>query len=143
MEVELTITDHYAMKTRIVVRQLPVTLGRDENADVCLKDPWASHRHCTLSEISGTLIICDLASKNGIFLHGHRVSESHLFPGDRFTIGRTEIAVHYVRGTAADGDADRPVPQPAEPNVASVSPPETMDLLYGVSMEPPATPRGD
>ena len=97
MEVELTIADHYAMETHVVVCRLPAVLGRNEKADVCLKDPWASHEHCTLSELNGAVVVRDLSSKNGVFLHGHRVSESHVLPGDRFTIGQTEITVHYQR----------------------------------------------
>ncbi|MGD0900289.1 MAG: FHA domain-containing protein [Thermoguttaceae bacterium] len=134
MEVELTITDHYAMETRVVVRQLPVVLGRDEKADVYLKDPWTSHRHCSLSEQGGRLVVCDLQSKNGIFMGGHRVTESPLGPGDRFTIGRTEITVHYQHGGHATADELVPAQSP---------PLETLDLLYGVTIEadnPPKPP---
>ena len=104
MEVELTVADHYAMETLIVVCRLPTVLGRSEKADVCLKDPWASHEHCALSELNGAVVVRDLGSKNGIFLHGHRVSESLVLPGDRFTIGQTEITVHYQRRLPAGSE---------------------------------------
>ena len=136
MEVELTITDHYAMETRIVVRDLPAVLGRDEEADVYLKDPWASRKHCILAEIGETLVVSDLDSKNGIFLNGHRVRESQLMPGDRFAIGRTEITVHFQQQgqadakTSADGAA-------APATKSRQTKPETLDLLYGIVIEPP------
>ena len=45
----------------------------------------------------------DLDSKNGIFIHSHRVRESQVLSGERLTVGRTEIIVRYA-GTAAHGD---------------------------------------
>ena len=134
MEVELTVADHYAMETHVVLCRLPAVVGRNEKADVCLKDPWASHEHCVLSELNGAVVVRDLASKNGIFLHGHRVSESLVLPGERFTIGQTEITVHYRRRppaaseTAADG---MPAASPLPLGPGKVEP-ETVDLLYGV-----------
>jgi pSer/pThr/pTyr-binding forkhead associated (FHA) protein len=134
MEVELAIIDQHSKETRVVLRSFPAILGRNMKADVLLCDPWASHTHCSLSEMNGTLVVRDLGSKNGIFLHGHRVSESDLLPGDRFTIGRTEITVHYQReaqtaaespamGTAAESSSQPPPPPPSGP--------ETRELLYG------------
>ena len=138
MEVELTIIDHYSMETRVVVRNLPVVLGRDEQADVLLKDPWASHRHCSLSECGGVLVIRDLGSKNGIFLKGHRVSEPDLLPGDRFAVGRTEISVHYRQAgePAAVGAESCVAGETAAPaGAAPPRKPETLDLLYGIVID--------
>ena len=139
MEVELKIIDQYSKDTQVVVRSLPAILGRDENADVHLRDLWASHTHCSLSEMNGTLVVRDLGSKNGIFLHGHRVTESNLLPGDCFTIGRTEITVHYQHGvqTAAEspamGTAAESGSQPSNRETSAPSDPNTRELLYGVA----------
>ena len=142
MEVELTVADHYAMQTHVVVCRLPAVLGRNEKADVCLKDPWASHEHCVLSELNGAVVVRDLSSKNGVFLHGHRVSESHVLPGDRFTIGQTEITVHYQRRLPAASET--PPDGMSEANALPLGPskvePETVDLLYGVVPDAPPPP---
>jgi hypothetical protein len=62
------------------------------------------------------------------------VNEAHVSPGDRLTIGRTEITVYYrCEKTEASGDeaAVEAVVQP------SPQTPETLDLLYGnVTDEP-------
>lgn len=134
MEVELKIIDRHSAETRVVLRSLPAIVGRAAKADVPLRDPWASHVHCALSEMNGTLMVRDLDSRNGIFLHDRRVREAELLPGDRFTIGRTEIAVHYQRvtqtivdlsckGTAIESE---PPPPGREP-----SGPETRELPHG------------
>ena len=74
-------------------------MGRDESADVQLTDPWISHRHCEIDQIGDVLVVRDLDSKNGIFMHGHRVRESEVLSGEQLTVARTEIIVRYP-GTA-------------------------------------------
>jgi pSer/pThr/pTyr-binding forkhead associated (FHA) protein len=136
LPVELTIHDHYSREAWFVLNRLPAVLGRDDAADVHLNDPWISHRHCEIDRIGDVLLVRDLDSKNGIFLHGHRVRESHLFPGDRLTLGRTEVTVQYacdpktVEAIAAahaarDGGSDS-----THHGDRPESPPETIELLY-------------
>ena len=74
---------------------LPAIVGRGREADVRLDDVWISRIHCSLDEIDGTVIVRDLGAKNGIFVNGLRVKEFRLQPGDRFTLGLTEITVEY------------------------------------------------
>jgi pSer/pThr/pTyr-binding forkhead associated (FHA) protein len=62
-------------------------------------DPWVSHRHCELDQSGGVLVVRDLGSRNGIFLHGRRVRESQVLSGEQLTVARTEIIVRYP-GTA-------------------------------------------
>ena len=40
--------DHYSVDR--CPSALPAILGRDEKADVWLKDPWISHRHCEIHQ---------------------------------------------------------------------------------------------
>ena len=39
------------------------------------------------------LVVRDLDSKNGVFMHGVRVREAEVLPGDCLTLGRTEITL--------------------------------------------------
>ncbi len=126
--VELTIHDHYGLDTRVVLCRLPAIIGRDERADVLLLDPWISRRHCEIDQIGNVLVVRDLHSKNGIFMHGHRVRESHVLSGERVTVGRTEIAVRYVgrAQTAIEVVADEPqIYKPSQNRVR-----KTAELLY-------------
>ena len=50
-----------------------------------------------LNQINGTVVVRDLGSKNGVFLNGRRVAESHVMPGERLTVGLTKITVQYHR----------------------------------------------
>ena len=95
LPVELIILDHYARQTRCVLQSLPAVLGRNEHAEVMLTDPWVSHEHCKLLQHEGQVIVRDLDSKNGVFMHGVRVLEAEVHSGDCLTLGRTEITIRY------------------------------------------------
>ena len=80
-----------------VISQLPAVLGRNADANVRLDDCWVSRVHCEISEISGTLLVRDLDSKNGTMVNGQYIKEAHLFPGDQLTVGLTSFQVQYTR----------------------------------------------
>jgi pSer/pThr/pTyr-binding forkhead associated (FHA) protein len=105
MVLELTVHDRRGSQRRVVVDCLPAILGRGDEANVRVDDPWVSRLHCILNEIDGTLVVRDLGSSNGIFLHGQRVNNSPLLPGDRLELGLTEVAVEYRREAGASVDA--------------------------------------
>jgi pSer/pThr/pTyr-binding forkhead associated (FHA) protein len=133
MEVVLTILDHSGLERGVTLDRFPAVLGRDQTADVRLKDPWASHRHCEIDQVGDALVVRNLGSKNGIFVQGRRVDESHLLPGDHFTIGQTVVTVEYRRGsqTAVTAkEATRILAKPIPSN------PETEELLYGAAQAP-------
>jgi pSer/pThr/pTyr-binding forkhead associated (FHA) protein len=126
LPVELTIHDHYGRDTRIVLHKLPATIGRDEFADVPLIDPWISHKHCEIDQIGDVLVVRDLDSRNGIFVHHHRVREANVLSGDRLTIGRTEIIVRYAEKAQVAIEAVADQPQKPSPNRAR----DTEEILY-------------
>src|SRR5208283_1700028 len=78
LPLELIILDHYARESRCLLGSLPATLGRDEKDDVRLSDPWISHSHCELFQHGGALVVRDLDSKNGVFMHGVRIREAEV-----------------------------------------------------------------
>jgi pSer/pThr/pTyr-binding forkhead associated (FHA) protein len=97
----VVLTIDYRNQSEMQTIALPATLGSSQDADVSLLDPWISRIHCSLDEIGGTVVVRDLFSKNGIFVNGLRVEESFLQPGDRFTLGVTEIMIAR-RGAASE-----------------------------------------
>jgi pSer/pThr/pTyr-binding forkhead associated (FHA) protein len=134
LPVDLVILDHYSRQTKCVLRSLPAILGRNEQAEVKLSDPWISHQHCKLVEQDGQLIIRDLDSKNGVFLHGARVLEAEVHSGDVLTLGRTEITVRFrepaVPSDATVGQTGDTTPLPRPPRVPRSTGPHTEELLY-------------
>jgi FHA domain-containing protein len=68
-----------------------VLLGRSRECDVVLGDPNISRRHAEVRRDNGGWTIVDLGSTNGIKVNGRRVDQAALEPGDRISLGLTEL----------------------------------------------------
>jgi hypothetical protein len=69
-----------------------LVLGRGEEAEIRLEDPFASARHARVFQEGETLVIEDLSSTNGTYLNEellHGARPLHL--GDRVRIGDSEF----------------------------------------------------
>jgi Protein of unknown function (DUF3662)/Inner membrane component of T3SS, cytoplasmic domain len=68
-----------------------VLVGRSRECDVVVSDPNVSRRHIELRRGERGWAAVDLGSTNGMKVNGHRVSHAELEPGDRITIGITDL----------------------------------------------------
>jgi pSer/pThr/pTyr-binding forkhead associated (FHA) protein len=68
-----------------------VVLGRSREADIVLADPNVSRRHAELRRDDSGWHVADLGSTNGIKVNDRRVDQVALSPGDRITIGVTDL----------------------------------------------------
>jgi DNA-binding winged helix-turn-helix (wHTH) protein len=76
-------------------------LGRVEDGVVWLESPSVSRRHARILVEEGDVILEDLASKNGTFVRGERISTpTRLADGDVFRLGRVTLKLRA-------GQADR------------------------------------
>lgn len=67
-------------------------LGRGEQAEIRLDDPFASSRHARLLRQGGIIVIEDLGSTNGTYLNEELLSGPQpLHQGDRVRIGDSEF----------------------------------------------------
>ncbi|MEI8371349.1 MAG: FHA domain-containing protein [Planctomycetota bacterium] len=134
LPLELIILDHYARQLRCLLESLPAILGRDEKDDVRLTDPWISHSHCELFQQGDALVVRDLDSKNGVFMHGVRIREAEILPGDCLTLGRTEITFRYRFATSGEDPSSGDAAAPHSPAPGARRPitsgPVTEELLY-------------
>jgi DNA-binding winged helix-turn-helix (wHTH) protein len=81
---------------RLVFRDREVALGEGENilgrvedGVTWIESPAVSRRHARILIAGGRAILEDLASKNGTFLRGQRISApTHLSDGDEIRLGR-------------------------------------------------------
>lgn len=74
-------------------------VGRGENCGVRIDDPSASRIHCRLLARDGKVFLTDAGSRWGTFVHGRRVADCELRPGDEITIGETLLRLEAT-GTA-------------------------------------------
>jgi hypothetical protein len=68
-----------------------VVIGRSREADIVVADPNVSRRHAELRRDESGWHVVDLGSTNGIKVNGRRVDQFDLGPGDRITIGVTDL----------------------------------------------------
>jgi hypothetical protein len=67
-------------------------MGRGDQAEIRLEDPFASSRHARLVRQGGIVVLEDLGSTNGTYLNEELVSGPQpLHPGDRVRIGDSEF----------------------------------------------------
>ncbi len=68
------------------------TLGRGDQAEIRLEDPFASSLHARLSRQGAVVVLEDLGSTNGTYLNEELVrGVQALYPGDRVRIGDSEF----------------------------------------------------
>jgi len=81
---------------RHVMCDRPITIGRDERADLTLSDGSISRAHCMVERSEAGYVLVDLGSTNGTTLNGERVEgQKPLTPGDKIFIGASVIRFAY------------------------------------------------
>jgi pSer/pThr/pTyr-binding forkhead associated (FHA) protein len=72
----------------------PLVLGRGSGADIVVAGPLVSRRHAELRDTEYGLQVTDLASRNGVFINGHKVTEPTLLnAGDSLALGDSTFVV--------------------------------------------------
>ena len=71
------------------LQQERITIGRDASNQIVLSDPSVSHVHAEISHHGKLYSIRDLASTNGIYVNGERLTQGNLRNKDRIRLGDT------------------------------------------------------
>ncbi len=75
-------------------------IGREDDCDIALgQDALVSRRHAVIEFAQGEYCIRDLGSTNGTWVNGKPLARGErrpLLPGDRITIGKTEMTLTEV-----------------------------------------------
>jgi pSer/pThr/pTyr-binding forkhead associated (FHA) protein len=71
-----------------------IVMGRSEETDVVLDDPYASEFHLRLVAQENGMMLHDLGSTNGTYVNGRRVSApTELKRGDTIQVGKTIMEI--------------------------------------------------
>ena len=97
MSVRLTCIDVVPSASDAILTELPVTIGRGDEADICIRDTWSSRVHCRLGVRDGQLFLEDLGSSNGTLVNGTQMTDATLHSGDQITVGITTFRVTSSR----------------------------------------------
>ncbi|NLV76801.1 MAG: FHA domain-containing protein [Tissierellia bacterium] len=69
-----------------------ITLGRGNDNQIILKDPYISKKHLKIVEDEGKFYLEDLNSSNGTYVNGERIMDVvELKNGDRIRVGQVEF----------------------------------------------------
>lgn len=87
---------------RIVpVYDKPMIIGREPSCDIRIPGEYTNigRKHCSLQVLQGRLILTDMGSLNGIFIHGKRVPANArvaLKTGSSFAIGQSDYVITVI-----------------------------------------------
>lgn len=71
-----------------------VVMGRSEETDVVLDDPYASEFHLRFVSQDSGMVLHDLGSTNGTYVNGRRISApTQLRHGDTVQVGKTVMEI--------------------------------------------------
>jgi sigma-B regulation protein RsbU (phosphoserine phosphatase) len=103
----LLLLDDNAPPHRFPLHSLPAIIGRNAPADLVLEGATVSRRHCRLEVLDGKLWLHDLASTNGTYVNGVRLTEAApLDDGATIGVGAYRLRYHRRnRDETADADA--------------------------------------
>ena len=73
------------------IDDLPVVIGRETTATLCIADASVSRRHSQIEKEDGHFVIADLDSLNGTFVNDVPVKHRKLQHGDRVRIGDSQF----------------------------------------------------
>ena len=90
-DVALEVSSHGRPDRRITLVGGVLRIGRAVDNEVVLADERVSRHHGLITIAHGSLVYRDLASANGSYLRGERVSEVALGPGDELMLGSTSL----------------------------------------------------
>jgi transcriptional regulator with GAF, ATPase, and Fis domain len=77
----------------------PLLIGRSNQANIRLKDPSLSTRHCQVEPVEGGWKVVDLDSRNGTFVNDVLVKQRLLEDGDVIRLGRVSLRVRLGLST--------------------------------------------
>lgn len=109
----------------VELRQGDMKLGRKSSCDIQLDNLSVSGVHANIFTIGEDSFVQDLASTNGIYVNGKKVSKHHLRDGDTVVIGKYSLAFVSKAGGRPGEDAKTvaiTAPVPAEPRWRSAAP---------------------
>lgn len=85
----------------IPVYDKPMLIGRDPSCDIRIPGEYTNigRKHCSLQVLQGQLILTDMGSLNGTFIHGKRVPTNArvaLKNGSSFAIGQSDYVITVI-----------------------------------------------
>ena len=89
----LAITGGPGAGKRLPLLPMTMTLGREADNNIELKDEDVARYHARISYESGKYVIQDLEGSSGTYVNGEKITRTALSPGDVIRVGNTEMSL--------------------------------------------------
>lgn len=120
-----------------VPKDKPLVIGRKSSSDLRLTDHGISSVHATFEWVDGQVVVRDLGSTNGTWVHGERVPRAVLTDQDVVRLGLVPIRVCLVGGGHV---VEVPMPAPAavvvNPSTGSHPRPKQVTPIHDIGQPP-------
>jgi pSer/pThr/pTyr-binding forkhead associated (FHA) protein len=83
-------------------------IGRSDENQICLSNSGISRKHAVIRAVPGGFAIKDLASQNGTFVNGQRVTEQMLTDGDTIEVGSVKFVFRMPWSATPSASSSRP-----------------------------------
>lgn len=84
-----------------------LTIGRDSANGIQLHDTEVSRRHAEVRRTGATFTLTDLASSNGTYVNGEKITVRELANGDELQLGGTQMLFTCLADESTDDIADK------------------------------------
>lgn len=116
-------------------------VGRSRRADVVIKHPSVSRKHCKLSCVPpGKWLVTDVGSANGTFINSRRVSTEPLSDGDALRLGHVTLVFELMTEAGAPALITVEPRDPGDSDVADSRVTEVPDVEAAGASAPPGRP---
>jgi pSer/pThr/pTyr-binding forkhead associated (FHA) protein len=83
--------------------RFPVVIGTAQEAEVHLDDPAVAPYQCMLDRTDDMVVLWDLKTGHGTLVNDVPITRASLTPGDKLTLGRTDLVVLFDQTNRPDG----------------------------------------
>ena len=89
----LEVINRDGARERFRIRAARTAIGRAGDNSLVIRDPDVSSHHAEILVSGNHFVLKDIASTNGTFLNGERISEARLYLNDEIRVGSTRIII--------------------------------------------------
>lgn len=99
----LRLVARYDARVRLfTLTQAAASIGAAEDNDFVLPFPGVSRHHARMERVDHGALLVDLGSKNGLVVHGQRLAQVLLRPGEEVRLGRARMTLEDISSADAE-----------------------------------------
>lgn len=95
--VQIQVQPEKGPEKTVLVNSSPFRIGSGPQNDLVLNDPFISDQHCRLRLEEAGWFARDLASTNGLYANGEKISQCKITSGLRLRLGKTDLTLKLVQ----------------------------------------------